>query len=141
MEKIRSNNLKLALLEPDLDPATAKRVAFLERYKDSLEETINRSPGRLTPQLQFQNVSSLINQLKPLRLTSDLSIAERKTYNDIVELMNDHVGTKVELTAEQNNRVIALERSIAQFQGSLGPDLSQQPTPQAVANAYTALTR
>ncbi len=59
----------------------------------------------------------------------------------IVELINDHAGVKIELTAQESDKVAALESSIANFRGSLGPDLSTQPTPQAVANAYIALTR
>jgi len=135
------NNLKLAILEPKLDPATAKRVAFLERFKNNLEDIINSNPDRLAPQRQFQSVAGLIDQLKPLRLTTDLSRTEAKTYDNIVNLMNDHVGHEIELSVKDSNRVIALERSIALFQGSLGPDLSQQPTPQAVANAYVSLSR
>jgi len=135
------NNLKLSLLEPKLDPVKAKRVTFLERYKNNLEAQINKNPGRQTPQIRFQNVASLIDQLKPLRLTTELSQAERKAYDDVVGLMNEHAGRKIELSADESDRVIALERSITQFQGSLGPDLSQQPTPQAVSNAYVALTR
>lgn len=135
------NNLKLAILESKLPPATAKRVAFLERFKNNLEDIINSNPDRLAPQLQFQSVNRILNQLNPLRLTTDLTRAEAKTYDNIVTLMNDHVGHKVELSVKDSNRVIALERSIALFQGSLGPDLSKQPTPQAVANAYVSLTR
>lgn len=135
------NALKVALLEPKLDGATAKRVAFLERYKNTLAEQINNNPDRRTPQLQYQTAIKLIDQLKPLRLTTELSIAERKAYDDIVELINDHTDVKIELTAKESGRVIALERSIADFQSSLGPDLSQQPTPQAVANAYISLSR
>lgn len=135
------NNLKLSLLEPELSPALAKRVAFLERYKSGLEEQINENPNRITLKLQFQSAAGLIDQLKPLRLTTELSRREGKSYDDIVGLINEHVGVKVELTVEESNKVIALERSITQFQGSLGPDLSQQPTPQAVANAYVSLSR
>lgn len=135
------NNLKLAILEPKLPPALAKHVAFLERYKDGLEKQIDENPDRLTTKIRFQAVSGLLDQLAPLRLTNNLSRVERKTYNDIVELMNDHSGLKIELTAEESDRIIVLERSIAGFQNSLGPDLSQQPTPQAVANAYISLSR
>ena len=60
-------------------------------------------------------------------------------YDDIVELINDHTGVKIELTAAESSKVAALESSIAQFQSILGPDLSQQPTAQAVANAYATL--
>lgn len=124
-----------------MSPALAKRVSFLERYKSGLEQQINENPKRTTPKLQFQTTAGLIDQLRPLRLTTELSRREGKAYDDIVGLINEHAGVKVELTVDESNRVIALERSITQFQGSLGPDLSQQPTPQAVANSYVSLSR
>jgi hypothetical protein len=135
------NALKVALLEPKLDNATAKRVAFLERFKDTVEQQINEDPERHSLQLKFQSIDTLIKNLNPLRAPSQLSKAESKTYDDIVELINDHAGVKIELTAAESIKVAALESSIAQFQSILGPDLSQQPTAQAVANAYIALRR
>ncbi len=135
------NALKVALLEPKLDNATAKRVAFLQRFKDTIEQQINEDPERFSLQLKFQSVSGILNGLNPLRSPSQLSKAESKTYDDIVELINNHTGVKIELTAEESRKVAALESSIATFQGSLGPDPSQQPSAQAVANAYVALTR
>jgi len=135
------NALKVGLLEPKLDNATAKRVAFMERFKDSIEKQINEDPERVSLQQKFQSISSIIDRLKPLRSPSQLSKAEGKTYDDIVELINDHAGIKIELTAAESRKVAALESSIATFQSILGPDISQQPTPQAVANAYVALTR
>lgn len=133
------NALKVAVLEPKLDNATAKRVAFLERFKDTVEQQINKDPERHSLQLKFQSIDTVINNLKPLRAPSQLSRAESKTYDDIVELINDHTGVKIELTAAESRKVAALESSIAQFQSILGPDLSQQPTAQAVANAYATL--
>lgn len=135
------NALREALLEPKLDSATAKHVAFLERYRDSLEDQISENPDRRTPQIRIRSAIAQIKQLKPPRLTTELSIAERKTYDDIVELINDHAGIKIELTARESDKVIALENSIRNFRALLGPDISQQPTPQAVARAYISLAR
>jgi hypothetical protein len=133
------NALKVALLEPKLDRATAKHVAFLERVKDAVGEQINNNPDRHSLALKFQSIDGIIDRLKPLRSPADLSRAEIKTYDDIVELINNHLDVKVELTAAETAKVAALESSIAQFQSILGPDLSQQPTAQAVANAYVSL--
>ncbi len=133
--------LKVALLEPKLDNATAKRVAFLERFRDTIEEEITNNPERFSLRAKFQGIDGLIKTLKPLRATSELSLAERKTYDDIVELINDHTGIKLELTAVESDKVAALERSIVALQSSLEPDLSQEPTPQAVARAYISLSR
>ncbi len=135
------NALKLALLEPKLDNATAKQVAFMERFKESVEQQISDNPERHSLALKFQSISGQIDLLKPLRSPSQLSKAERKTYDDIVKLINDHAGVKIELTAQESDKVAALQSSIANFQGSLGPDPSTQPSAQAVANAYTALIR
>lgn len=133
------NALKLALLEPKLDNATAKQVAFMERFRDSVKQQINEDPERHSLALKFQSISGQIDALKPLRSPSQLSKAERKTYDDIVELINDHAGVKIELTSRESIKVATLQSSIANFQGALGPDLSTQPTPQAVARAYSSL--
>lgn len=133
--------LKVALLEPKLDIATAKRVAFLERFRNTIEEEITNNPDRQSLKTKFQGIDGLIKSLKPPRATSQLSLAERRTYDDIVELINDHAGIKVELTAAESDKVAALERSIVALQSALGPDLSQEPTPQAVARAYISLSR
>lgn len=133
------NALKVAILEPKLDNATAKRVAFLERFRDSVELQVERSPDRKSLKEKFSAVVQQIDRMKPLRQTSQLSKAERRTYDDIVELINDHIGAKVELSSRESDRVASLEASIEQFQAFVGADLSQQPTPQAVARAYTSL--
>ncbi len=135
------NDLKLALLEPKLDNATAKRVAFMERFKDTIQQQINKDPERHSLQLKFQSIVRQLDALNPLRSPSQLSKAERKTYDDIVELINDHAGVKIELTAQESDKVAVLQSSIANFQGLLGPDPSTQPSAQAVANAYIALIR
>jgi len=129
------------LLEPKLDNATAKRVAFMERFKDTIQQQINKDPERHSLQLKFQSIVRQLDALNPLRSPSQLSKAERKTYDDIVELINDHAGVKIELTAQESDKVAVLQSSIANFQGLLGPDPSTQPSVQAVANAYIALIR
>lgn len=135
------NNLRVSLLEPKLDGSRAKRVAFIERFKASLEAQINENPERHSLQLQFQSIDRQLKALKPLRSPTQLSKAESKAYDDIVGLINDHAGVKIELTVAEWTKVEALESSITKFQANLGPDPSQQPTAQAVANAYTALVR
>lgn len=134
------NNIRLQILATRLDPATARRVEFMERYKATLEQEINLNPERLSIQQRFQAVSRQIEQLTPLRSTNQLSRAETRAYNDIVAVINDYVGVKVELTAEESRRVEALGRSLLNFQAALGPDPSQQPTSEDVARAYTSLS-
>jgi len=135
------NDLKLALLEPKLDDATAKHVAFLERFRDSISDQITNDPERISLLLKYQGIDGLIKSLNPPRATSQLSLAERKAYDDIVELINDHTGVKLELTASESDKVASLESSIVKFQSTLGPDISQQPTPQTVTRAYVSLSR
>lgn len=133
------NSVKLALLEPKLDDAKARKIAFIERFHATIEQQLNDDPERRSLQLKFQAISRQLTALKPLRAPSQLSRVESKAYDDIVELINDHAGVKIELSTTESAKVAALERSIAQFQSSLGPDPSQQPSARAVANAYTAL--
>lgn len=133
------NALKVAILEPRLDNATRDRVEFLERFKSNVEKQILESPDRLSLQRKLTSVSVILNQLNPLRSASQLSAREAKTYDDVVELINDHAGVKVELTAAETRRVEALERAITDLQGSL-PNVSQ-PSSQQAARAYVALTR
>lgn len=135
------NAVKLALLEPKLDDATAKKVAFMERFQATIEQQLNDDPERRSLQLKFQAISRQLAALNPLRSPTQLSKAESKTYDDVVELINNHAGVKIELTTAESNKVAALESSIAQFQGAIGPDPASQPSAQAVANAYTALIR
>ncbi len=133
------NDLRLAILSPRLDNATQKRVKFMLRFKDNLETELNENPERFSLQQRFQAISRQIDSLTPLRPMSQLSRAEVKNYDDVVELINDHAGVKIELTAAEARRVAALEDSIASFQGSL-PDFSQ-PSAQQVSRAYSSLAR
>lgn len=131
------NNLRLAVIAPKLDNSTKKRVEFMERFKDNLEQQIIENPERLSLQQKFQAVSAQIDSLTPLRPITQLSRVEAKVYDETVELINDYAGVKVELTAAESRRVAALEESIANFQ-SLLPDFGQ-PSAQQVARAYTSL--
>lgn len=131
------NNLKLAILQPRLDPTLRKRIEFMERYKDTLEKELSFNPDRLSLQRAFRGIASQIDRLNPLRSPAQLRGQEIKAYDDIVELINNHAGAKVELTVAESRRVEALQKAISDFQSQV-PDLSQ-PTPQQAARAYTAL--
>ena len=112
------NSLRVAILEPKLDGATARRVEYFERVRDSIETQLNANPGRQSLQILFRAAVNQIDTLKPLRSPSDLSPTERKVYDDVVELINDHAGVKIALTARESDRVEALEASIARFEGA-----------------------
>lgn len=131
------NDLKLAILQPKLSDARKRQIEFMQRYKDNLELQISESPGRITLQQAFRSVSSQLERLNPLRSASELNPREAKAYDDIVELMNDHTGVKVEITAAETRRVEALQKAISDFQSRL-PDFSQPSASQA-ARAYASL--
>lgn len=127
------------LLQPKLDPTTLARVESLERVKATIEESLNKNPESATLLSQFQSVSAVIDNLTTPRLISSLSASERRMYDDLTELINEHTGEKIQLTAKEAIRVAELEKSILQLQELLPADAGQQPSSQAVARAYARL--
>lgn len=125
-----------ALLQPNLDPSTQKRVDYLERIKENLETKLEDSPDNATILSQFQSVSSSIDKLKPLRLVETLSNSDRKVYDGIVEQMNEYVGVKLQLGSKEAIKVTELERTIADLSSSL-PSTGGGPTSAAVSRALT----
>lgn len=128
-----------ALLATKLSPTAATRVDQLQRVKDNIEGQLGNNPDSLTLRTQFTNVASKLNALTPPRSVSQLSNAERKAYDDLAVLINDHVGAKIQLSSKEALRVAQLESSITSLQGQLPADISQQPTPQDVSRAYTRI--
>lgn len=128
-----------ALLEPKLDRARAKQVERLERYQDTLESRLTENPENRTVLQQLQSVSRLIAQQKPLRSVSELTPAEARAYDELVELVNERAGAKVELTVKEAKRVEELQRSISDLEALQPADIAQQPTPGQVARAYARL--
>jgi hypothetical protein len=126
-----------ALMQPRLDSATQKHVDYLKRIKERLETKLEDSPDNATVLSQFQSVSGAIDKLKPLRLVEQLSKAERREYDEIVDKINDHVGMKLQLNSRDAMRVGQLERSINDMASSLPADPAGQPTSAAVTRAYT----
>ena len=122
-----------ALLEPKLNPAVKKRV------KATVEERLTDNSTNATLRRQFQNVTAQIASIMTPRPITALSTAERNSYDDLAELINDAAGAKIQLTAKEARRVAELEESIISLQGQLGADPSQQPTAAAVSRAYTRL--
>jgi len=133
------NNLKLAVLQRKLNGTIKKRVEFMERYKENIEQQIRFNPDRLSLQKALTSITAQLEQLNPLRSASQLSAKEAKAYDDIVKLINDHAGAKVELSAAEVRRVEALQSAIKNFQALL-PNVAQ-PSAQQAANAYVALKR
>lgn len=127
------------LLAPKLNPAQEKRVSRLERMRDNIELQFNQNPKSATLRAQFQNLVAQIDSILVPRKITELSPAEVRAYDDLVNLINEKAGAKIELQSRDAKRVLELERSILQMQDLLPPDASQQPTPQSVANAYVSL--
>jgi len=132
--------LMKVLLDPKLNPIQQKQLDRLERVKSTLEEAVSRSPESATIRAQFQNIVKLIEEVNPPRAVSELSISERKAYDDLAELINDRAGVEIQLSARDTIRVAELENSILNLQSQLPPDASQQPTSQQVSQAYMRLS-
>lgn len=128
------------LLAPKLQKPIADQVERLERVKQGLVDRYTANPDNRTLSQQLQSVSQTIDKLAPLRSVKELSPAEARAYDDLVTLINDHAGAKVELTVKEAKRVEELQKSISTLQASLPPDASQQPTANDVARAYTRLS-
>lgn len=126
-----------ALLEPKLNKLDEKRVEKLERIKAGIEQVEGSNIS--TRRAQINNIAAQISQIMTPRAVSELSVSERRAYDDLANLINDHAGVKVQLTSKDALRVARLEESIFQLQANLAPDASSQPTSQAVARAYARL--
>jgi|GEM_PF-1802590 len=126
-----------ALLKPKLNPSLQKRVDYLNRVKDDVEEQFNLNGENETLRRRFQNLTKLVGQLAPPRAVHELSNGEKRVYDDIAELINDHAGVKLQLSARESERVADLEESIINLQASLGADPASQTTAGQVARAYT----
>lgn len=128
-----------AVLSPRLDGVTERRLETLQRVKDGMIGAIARSPKSKALQSQFQSVVRQMSQLKPLRSPGDLSASESKVYDDIAELINDHVGAKIQLSARDSKRVADLEASILDLQAVANSAGINQASSQAVTRAYGRL--
>lgn len=125
------------LLAKKLTPAVENRVKLLETLSASYEDKIARNVDSRLPQLQLQNVTRQLLALTPSRSISQLSDNERREYDQLVELVNKHVGEKLSLNSKDSIRVASLQATITELQSSLPADTSGQPTAADVARAYT----
>ena len=127
------------LLEPRLDTNQQRRRHTLETLRDNLRAQIDENPNSLTARKQLQNVSRQLNELLPARQLSELSVAERSEYDDLVEQANDHVGVKLLLNANESIKVFNLQNAINDLSASLPEDQAEQPSAAAVSRAYSRL--
>ncbi len=104
------------IVKPNLPRAIQQRVDSLVRIKNTLEERLFKSPDSGTLKQQFQAVSGLIQELTPPRAIESLSAAERREYDEQVELINAYAGAKVELQTDELIKVNKLQRTIGTMQ-------------------------
>lgn len=104
------------VLKPRLSGPIQTQVDSLVRIKATIEDRIADSPKSRTLQDQFQSVSRVLDSLTPPRPFSSLSPAERRDYDEQVELINDYVGAKVELNTTESLKVSELQSTISQMQ-------------------------
>ena len=128
------------LLAPRLDPARAKRLETLEKYKTNIEKLINNGDNSGITRGRLQNVSRQIAELTPPRKIQDLSVSERTQYDNLVEQANNHAGAKVVLNSREAIRVYNLQKNIDDLSASLPPDPTTQPTSASVSRAYASLS-
>jgi len=127
------------LLAPKLNPATERRVKTLEILQDSFAKQVERNTNNRTAQLQVQNVVRQIRALTPSRAVSELSVGDRREYDELARLTNLHVGEKLVLNSREAIRVADLQNSINSLKSSLPPDTGGAPSAADVARAYTRL--
>lgn len=123
------------LLAPKLQGTQARTLERLERVKVVLEEQLADGGGDIIRQ-QFRNISRQIAELAPPRQVGELSLAEQRQYEELVEEVNNYAGAKLVLNVQESIRVANLERAINDLSSSLPPDQSSQPTSAEVARAY-----
>lgn len=104
------------IVKPNLPRAVQDRVDSLVRIKNTLEERLFKNPDSQTLKSQFQAISGLIQELTPPRPVESLSAAERREYDEQVELINAYAGAKVELQSDELIKVNKLQRTIGSMQ-------------------------
>lgn len=131
------------LLEPELRGAPKKRLESLRSLKAALEAQIADGNSSNAVTSQFTNVVRQIDSLVPARLQSELSPAERREYDALVEQANEIAGTEVLQDSRTQQRIEELQESIDTLQGQLAslPATQFAPSASEVAGAYARVLR
>jgi len=127
------------LLEPKLQGAKKQRLERLRKLEENYLEALGRSPTSETLRRQLRNAKVQIGKLIPPRQIKELSLAERREYDALVEQINAAAGTEYQLDSKKRIRADQIRASMAELEvqaSELGVDQSG-PTGAEVARAYS----
>lgn len=130
-----------ALLEPKLQGASKVRLERLRKLEDTFLDALVDNPKNETARARLRNVKVQINKLIPPRQVSELSVTERRDYDDLVDRINSLAETEYLLDSRKRMRADRIQASMSEMEAqasALGVDQGQ-PSAQAVARAYTRL--
>lgn len=106
-----------ALLEPQLRGAKKTRLDNLRKYEKNLQGQFFQSPNNTTLLRQISNVGKQIANLVPPRLISELTPAERRTYDGLVKELNTKAGTEVYQNSTTQLKIENIQKTIGRFGG------------------------
>ncbi len=127
------------VLAPRLTPQQQDRLDTLNTLLTSFEERLADDPSNVVAIRQVQNIQRQISNIDVPRTVTELTVAEKQDYDELVEEANNHAGAKLLLNARESARVQALEETIGQMSSLLPADPAGQPTAAAVARAYARI--
>lgn len=127
------------LLANRLTPSEEKRLGTLNTLLSNFEERLADDSTNVVAIRQVQNIQRQISNIGTPRQISQLSVAERREYDSLVNQANEHAGAKLLLNATETVRVQNLEQNIERISSSLPPNAAGQPTSASVARAYARL--
>lgn len=130
-----------ALLEPKLQGAKKQRLDRLRKLEENYLDAVANNPNNETARRQLRNVKVQIGRLVPPRQISELSLSERREYDDLVEQINKMAGTEFLLESKKRMRADKIRASMSELEAqasALGVGQSG-PSAAEVARAYTRL--
>lgn len=127
------------LLSKRLTPQQEKRIETLTTLQESFQDRLDDDPSNVNTIRQLQNIQYQINQIDQPRNVSQLSVTEKKEYDELVDQANTHAGAKLLLNSRDSIRVQNLQETIDQMASSLPADPASQPTAASVARAYARI--
>lgn len=126
------------LLEPKLRGAKKERLERLRKLENTHLDALVANPGNETVRARLRSVKAQISKLVPPRDIKELSPAERRDYDDLVEKINRLARTEYLLDSKKRMRAEQIQTSMSELQAqaeALGVG-AQTPSAGAVARAY-----
>lgn len=128
-----------ALLEPKLRGGQKNRLDRLRTLEENAYQATLDAPGNETAVRRLRNIQSQVRELTIPRLVQQLSVSEKREYDDLVDQVNTVAKTEFILPSRERVRAEQLQTSLSQVEAQLaavgGPEIG--PTPAQAARAYT----